>query len=407
LRILLKNSRFPQDESPKNNPISSPVVLVPGDGGSQLEARLSKSYKYHHVCKSTSDWYQIWLNIHLLMPIAFDCLSDNLRLHYDQQTRRTRNTEGVEIRARDFGSLLSVDYLDAMRLPQLNYFEGLIENMESNNGLKRDVDMVAAPYDFRKAPNELDDFFANFTKLIEEEYIRSNYKPVTLVCHSMGCLNSIHLLNQKSNDWKQVYIRRLIALAAPFGGSTKSIYAMLFGDNFNIPLLNKFKLRELQSTFPSLMYLFPREVSFSINKTFVQTPSVNYTLKNLDQLFLNMNLSDQYQMWLDTRKLASSLRAPDVELWCLYGTGINTIESIIYHDDPSTRLRNSSEDRHYVLWGDGDGAVNVESLRYCEEFRLHQSKPVWIREFPQLDHRSILRDPDALNFITNHIMTQE
>ena len=33
-----------------------PVVLVPGDGGSQIEARLNKTEVAHFWCSKTSDW---------------------------------------------------------------------------------------------------------------------------------------------------------------------------------------------------------------------------------------------------------------------------------------------------------------------------------------------------------------
>ena len=33
-----------------------PVVLVPGDGGSQIEARLNRTSTGHWWCSKTSDW---------------------------------------------------------------------------------------------------------------------------------------------------------------------------------------------------------------------------------------------------------------------------------------------------------------------------------------------------------------
>ena len=40
---------------PASSPVY-PVVLVPGDGGCQIEARLNRTQVAHWWCKKTSDW---------------------------------------------------------------------------------------------------------------------------------------------------------------------------------------------------------------------------------------------------------------------------------------------------------------------------------------------------------------
>lgn len=52
----------------------SPVILLPGDGGSRLEARLDRRDVAHHYCeRKTNDWFDLWLNLSLLVPFALDC----------------------------------------------------------------------------------------------------------------------------------------------------------------------------------------------------------------------------------------------------------------------------------------------------------------------------------------------
>lgn len=380
----------------------SPVVFIPGDGGSQLQAKLDKSTQVHHVCEKKSDWYNIWINFHLLTPVAFDCLVDNMQLHYDAQTHKSSQTEGVDIRPNNFGSLASVSYLDAARVPKTDYFENIIATLEQNNGLVREVDMVGAPYDFRKAPNELGEFIANLTRLIEDSYAIHNYRPVTLICHSMGCLNSQLLLNSKSQEWRDVHIKRMIALAAPWSGSFKALTSLMFGDTFGIPLpksLQK-KLQQLQCTFPSMTYLFPRKPTFDASQVIVETASRNFTLDNLNDMFKFVNMSDQAAMWRDTMSIAHNLTAPKVELWCLFGTGVQT-PTKLYIEGPY-------ENRKYSLdFGDGDGSVNVESLRACLEFSKQQSQPVHIREFNDTNHIGILRKKDPALYISSQIMAND
>lgn len=50
------------------------VFLVPGDGGSQMDAKLNKPSVVHYICdKTTKDWFNIWLNLELLVPLVIDC----------------------------------------------------------------------------------------------------------------------------------------------------------------------------------------------------------------------------------------------------------------------------------------------------------------------------------------------
>lgn len=45
-----------------------PIILVPGDGGSQVEGRLNKTTTVHYICSKTSDWFTLWLNLQQMIP---------------------------------------------------------------------------------------------------------------------------------------------------------------------------------------------------------------------------------------------------------------------------------------------------------------------------------------------------
>uniref|UniRef100_A0A6G1SBH4 Group XV phospholipase A2 n=1 Tax=Aceria tosichella TaxID=561515 RepID=A0A6G1SBH4_9ACAR len=384
----------------RDSPNKNAIVFIPGDGGSQLQARLNKTAVPHYFCAKVSDWFDLWLNIHLLAPLASDCFLDNFELHYDNKTRTTHNTEGVEIRPTNFGSLDSVDYLDIAKIRGTEYFHNIINTLAEKNGYVPNVDMVGAAFDFRKAPNELGYFFDDLKDLIERQYVENNHQPVTLICHSMGCLHSLYLLNNQTETWKEVHVRRLISLAAPWSGSFKAVIAMLFGDNLGIPLLDGNKLQRLQSHFPSLMYLFPREPAFHRDQVLVETPTSNYSLANLDELFLDAKLLDSREIWRDTSRIANNLKAPNVELWCLYGMGLETPEKLV--------LKNSFDSKDYSeINGEGDGTVNLESLRACKHFEAQQEKPVYTRMFRNVDHGGILKGPQAAEFISSVILKED
>lgn len=390
--------------------VYGPVVFVPGVGGSQLDAKLNRTQRTHPMCRSHTNWFNIWLNVNLLNPIALKCVSENLRLEYNRTSKLTQNPEGVQIRTHAFGSLESVEYLDrAVHLPGTTYFRTISSALESALGLEANENMFGAGYDFRKAPNELDEHLANLTKLIERTYLANNYKPVTLICHSMGCLNTVYLLNRKAQNWKDVYVKRLIALAAPWRGSFKALSSMLLGDNLGMPFINDDKLRPLQITFPSLMYLMPQQSTFDrasgskSQRVLVETASKAYKFDNLDELFRDSKMDDQFEMWLNVRNYTRDLQAPNVELWCLYGVGVATPTKVVFEgellESRSTQVKS----------GDGDGTVNLESSLACADFAGGDGDryQVHLRPFKAMSHVGMLRSKEVAAYIVEHIFKSE
>ena len=55
-------------------------VTVPGDGGSQLFAKLDRPSVPHYYCTAkTSGYFNIWLNMEEFTPFPIDCFVDNMR----------------------------------------------------------------------------------------------------------------------------------------------------------------------------------------------------------------------------------------------------------------------------------------------------------------------------------------
>ena len=56
------------------------MFSVPGDGGSQFQAKLDKPTTVAGYCvKKTDYYYDLWLNFELLVPYIIDCFVDNMR----------------------------------------------------------------------------------------------------------------------------------------------------------------------------------------------------------------------------------------------------------------------------------------------------------------------------------------
>lgn len=59
----------------------TPLVIVPGDGGSQLQARINKSSTPHFWCeKTSSSWFDLWLSVDHLLQSPELLMSQPLRL---------------------------------------------------------------------------------------------------------------------------------------------------------------------------------------------------------------------------------------------------------------------------------------------------------------------------------------
>ena len=60
-----------------------------------MDATLDKTNTVHYLCtKKALDWFNIWLNLELLVPLVIDCWIDNVSLIYDNVTRTTKNSPG-------------------------------------------------------------------------------------------------------------------------------------------------------------------------------------------------------------------------------------------------------------------------------------------------------------------------
>lgn len=85
--------------------------------GSQLEADLDKSSSPHWWCPRHGNSYKLWFDPFSMMPFAFDCWKDNMALHFDPSTNRSRDADGVSVRERSFGDPASVSFTSHMHYP--------------------------------------------------------------------------------------------------------------------------------------------------------------------------------------------------------------------------------------------------------------------------------------------------
>ncbi|XP_018043757.1 PREDICTED: group XV phospholipase A2-like [Atta colombica] len=347
----------------------SPIILVPGDGGSQVEARINKSSVVHYICaKISNDYFNLWLNMELLVPVVIDCFIDNLKLNYDNVTRTTSNQPGVDIRIPGWGNPFVVEYIDPSRASPGSYFKDIGNMLVNDLGYIRNLSIRGAPYDFRKGPSENEEFFTKLKTLVEETYIMNNNTPVTLLVHSMGGPMTLIMLQRQSQKWKDKYINAFITLSAVWAGSVKAIKVFAIGDDLGAYFLRESVLRDEQITSPSLGWLLPSKLLWKDTEILVQSDQKNYTLSNLQQYFIYIHKRSRLKFVFIFFRL-----------YYKPGTSINGYPKLIV--------------------GDGDGTVNIRSLEACTLWQKSQVQKIYNQSFPGVDHTEILRNRDVLTYI--------
>ncbi|PNI91064.1 PLA2G15 isoform 3 [Pan troglodytes] len=191
--------------------------------------------------------------------------------------------------------------------------------------------------------------------------------------------------------WKDKYIRAFVSLGAPWGGVAKTLRVLASGDNNRIPVIGPLKIREQQRSAVSTSWLLPYNYTWSPEKVFVQTPTINYTLRDYRKFFQDIGFEDGWLMRQDTEGLVEATMPPGVQLHCLYGTGVPTPDSFYYESFPDRDPK--------ICFGDGDGTVNLKSALQCQAWQSHQEHQVLLQELPGSEHIEMLANATTLAYL--------
>lgn len=237
--------------------------------------------------------------------------------------------------------------------------------------------------------------------LVEETYDMNLNESVILLCHSMGCPLMLYFLNRQPQAWKDKYIRSLYTLGGPWGGAVKSVKAFASGDNFGVIVVPSLTIRDDERTFPSLAYLLPNSNAFSPDQVLVQTNQRNYTVADYRDFFTDINYEVGYNMWADVSNLTRAMEPPGVEVVCIHGVGFDTMSQLIYNKNHFP-----DEQPDDIVYADGDGTVNIESLSACRQWIGQQEQPVLYKPVKGLDHMLVMSDVSVMRNLAQHAITR-
>jgi lysophospholipase-3 len=325
------------------------------------------------------------------------CWCDNIKLVYDEEKDLLSNNEGVETRVPDFGGTSAFEELDpGIPLHGSAVFRQMVEALVSA-GLVRNETLRGAPYDFRYAPSSPvgAQFITDLQKLIEETAVATGQR-VSLVSHSMGCLQVLYLLNKQSQEWKDRYIEKWVPIAGPFGGSATEMRLHASGDNEKLPI-SHVTLREEQRSYETNFWLAPVPRWFG-DQVLVSTPARNYTAQQYGEFFTDIGYPAGAKMYNRIAELTSAVAAPGVDVVCLYSLGVDTPLSFNYGDK-------GFDEWPQVTNGDGDGTVNSFSLRLCDRWSQNgaQTRTARSVQFKGVTHSGMLSHDGVLNLLLQEL----
>lgn len=258
-------------------------------------------------------------------------------------------------------------------------------------GLKRNEGVRGAPYDFRYSVNSNQGWLNNMTTLVEETYKDNNNTKVTLVTHSLGCLYTLAFLQQKPQEWKDLFIHAFVPISAPWRGTVSQLRLFASGYADLIPggIVKPLTVRAEQRSWESNIYLLPIAGEDTDNHTWtkdeelVSTEKSNYSAHDMQQFFVDMGYPIGYEMYQAGGPSRPKMEYPGVTTHCLYGVNLPTEIGYRYLPgdfpdvEPNKRM------------GLGDGTVNDRSLTACQDWATTTDS------FEKIGHTEMLSDENV------------
>jgi len=324
-----------------------------------------------------------------MLIVDTKCWADNIRLIYNEQNDTLSNNFGVETRVPGWGETSSIEELDPS-LPghASGVFLKMVEALVKA-GLVRGKTVRGAPYDFRYAASSAQgaEFTENLRLLIEDT-AKATGRRVSLISHSMGCLQTQYLLKKQPQEWKDNFVERWIPIAGPWAGSVKELRLHASGDNQGVPLVSSLSIREEQRSYETNFWLMPMPRWFG-NQTLVSTSSRNYSAQDYDAFFEDIGFKAGKQLFRRVAELTSDAEPPGVEVLCLYSLGVDTPASLSYGSEGFDKQPD-------VVNGDGDGTVNAMSLKLCDRWKGPRATA---ERFANVTHAGMITDDAVIQRI--------
>ncbi|XP_062187822.1 lecithin-cholesterol acyltransferase-like 1 [Phragmites australis] len=388
-----------------------PIVVVPGVSCSDLEARLTETYRPSVPrcgAMKGKGWFGIWENSSDLLAHDYvQCFEEQMSLVYDPAINDYRNLPGVETRVPNFGV--------ARGFHEKNPFHPewcltrLIEALE-RIGYRDGDTLLGAPYDIRHAPpipgqpsEVYSRYFARFRRLVEDASKRKQHKKVIIFGHSFGGNVALEFVRNAPMAWRQKYIKHLIlaapTLSAGFVDPVKNLasgpYNLLY-----VPTATALSLRPMWRSFETNIANFPSPAVFG-DTPIVITKQRNYSSHDMEDFLAAIGFSDGIEPFRRrTLPKMHYFEAPMVPMTCINGVGNRTPQQLVYWESDFDELPE-------IVYGDGDGDINLVSMLAFDKEMGQQPRQKGQFKSIKLDkaqHGAIVSDEWALKRVIQEIL---
>jgi hypothetical protein len=341
-----------------------------------------------------------WLNIAPLSPRRMDQWNADMTgrrtegtiqgLEFDMSIRPLEGIRGIIDMVPEF-ELLTTTHQEWLDLNfNYKYFGHLVRALK-DDGYVEDVDLCAAPYDFRAIldPTYRLSWFNDLQIAIEGQGTQGTEgtRKSVVLCHSLGAvLFKWFLSTHVSAEWAHKHVDRFICVNAPFGGTTVALKALYNGEYF-IPIFAKQFQAGLQLNSGILMCL-PNEYAYRPDEILGVLES---RFAGLDSSYIGCNtLKKTSTAWRDlyAPHLPAIMTPIDVPAHIVTTGNIDTLQTF--------RIRSTGEAED-VAYEPGDGQVAARSLRVAHD--LFVGADTFHTHILDCSHIAAVSDPRLIQLV--------
>lgn len=415
-----------------------PLILVPGLLGSKLYVEaFGVEYPEHLAadvdrCPRNVPLRKSWISDELLEQP--ECELHLLSLSFDEQSGQFHDQKNVRVMANPPGNRFGHTLWPIQCKYQPRNAEGTRSNCderaEDNENGEKDVlnddharsfaqflmgnqlkyregkTLFAAPYDWRhhQQSDVMRQYYTQLRTLVEHAVNGTGRKAVLFGMSMGNIVINRFLRDAVAPEWQKQYLAATINVAAPFGGTVEMIRALV--DAIPMSVLRNCSLPANASLATIRSWAFPADLlpfpnAFGAQQVLVAFEEGAKT-KNSTTMFTGAQMAQLLRYIAQgTEHLVPAYSAnqpqpqPNVQMHCIYSVGANNTgaQFLVHHSDPEEQQQDKQQQRVETVWGDGDGAVNAQSLRVCQQW-LEQGNPVSVKEFHDIGHSEILMAPE-------------
>ncbi|TVU39407.1 hypothetical protein EJB05_12824, partial [Eragrostis curvula] len=285
--------------------------------------------------------------------------------------RRPPPRDGLPTSHRLGGHLAEGTYnFTSLESPQTEETLRQTHDVEEPFSLEAKLVLPNEPYDWRHTPpipgqasRAYSHYFQQFKELVEAARIR-HQKMVIIFGHSYGGMVALEFVRNMPPAWRNRYIKHLIpaapTLSVGFMYQVRNLVAAGSMQVIYVPDPDNSSVTTLWTSFETAIFGLPSPTVFG-HEPIVVTKRRNYFAYDMEDLLAAFGLAGSVKPF--RRRMVPKMRyseAPMVPITCINGLDIRMPRQLVFWDGDYGAAPE-------IVYGDGDGFVNLISMSAFEE----------------------------------------